>query len=317
MLDISVIIPVYNTGKYLKKSIESALPREGQNIELIVVDDGSTDNSATICDDLRRKYPEIIKVIHKTNGGLSDARNVGIDNSHGRYLLFLDSDDMFANGLYDWIITKLNYNFDIIEFDCLQVKKRKNMRARVKNKSEILSAGEEIERLLKNKIGDQICRRAYKKELFNDIKFPKGKHYEDMFTYYKLVLKSNYILSTTSQYYIYYIANPTSITNTINEKNMMDLFEAVNEKCKGVTPFCVKNGINMAYIEYYKRFYYTYIYHKVKKYGLSNELSDYISAYLNENNDYNFFENKDYIFNSRVLLKTWIYYEVSHLFGLM
>ena len=122
MLDISVIIPVYNTGKYLKKSIESALPREGQNIELIVVDDGSTDNSATICDDLRRKYPEIIKVIHKTNGGLSDARNVGIDNSHGRYLLFLDSDDMFANGLYDWIITKLNYNFDIIEFDCLQVK---------------------------------------------------------------------------------------------------------------------------------------------------------------------------------------------------
>lgn len=317
MLDLSVIIPVYNTEKYLKKSIESALPREGQNIELIVVDDGSTDNSATICDDLHKKYPELINVIHKTNGGLSDARNVGIKNAHGKYLLFLDSDDMFADGLYDWLITQLNYNYDIIEFDCLQVKKRKTMHAKVYNKSEILSSADEIERLLKNKIGDQIGRRAYKKELFNDIKFPKGKSYEDMFTYYKLVLKSNNILSTASQYYLYYISNPTSITNTVNEKNMMDLFEAVNEKCNGVTSFCINNGINTTYIEYYRRFYYTYIYHKIKKYGLSNELSDYIRAFLNENNDYNFLKNKDYIFNNRVLLKTWIYYEVSHLFGLM
>lgn len=317
MPDLSVIIPVYNTEKYLEQCIVSALPREDQNIELIIVDDGSTDNSATICDNLQRKYPEIIKVIHKANGGLSDARNVGMDRANGKYLMFLDSDDMFAEGLYDWIIAKLNYNFDIIEFDCLQIKNRRDIPTRIKSNSEILSVADEIERLLKNKIGDQIGRRAYKKELFNDIKFPKNKSYEDMFTFYKIVLKSKSILSTKSQYYIYYISNPTSITNTINEKNMINMFEAVNEKCKGVAQFCANNGIDANYIEYYRRFYYAYIYHKLKKYSLHNELSVYIRNYLNNNNNYNFLRNRDFIFNNTILLKTWIYYEVNHLFGLM
>ena len=317
MPDLSVIIPVYNTERYLERCIVSALPRESQNIELIIVDDGSTDSSASICDNMQKKYPETIEVIHKTNGGLSDARNVGIDHANGKYLLFLDSDDMFAEGLYDWIIAQLNYNFDIIEFDCLQIKNRRAIPKSIRYQSEIISAADEIEKLLKNKIGDQICRRAYKKELFDNIKFPMNKSYEDMFTYYKLVLKSKRILSTKSQYYIYYISNPTSITNTINEKNMVNLFEAVNEKCNGVEQFCENNGIDTDYIEYYRRFYYAYIYHKLKKYGLGNELLTYIRDYLKDNNEYNFVKNRDFIFNNSILLKTWVYYEVNHLFGLM
>lgn len=317
MPDLSVIIPVYNTERYLERCIVSALPRENQNIELIIVDDGSTDSSASICDNMQKKYPETIEVIHKTNGGLSDARNVGIDHANGKYLLFLDSDDMFAEGLYDWIIAQLNYNFDIIEFDCLQIKNRRAIPKSIRYQSEIISAADEIEKLLKNKIGDQICRRAYKKELFDNIKFPMNKSYEDMFTYYKLVLKSKRILSTKSQYYIYYISNPTSITNTINEKNMVNLFEAVNEKCNGVEQFCENNGIDADYIEYYRRFYYAYIYHKLKKYGLGNELLTYIRDYLKDNNEYNFVKNRDFIFNNSILLKTWVYYEVNHLFGLM
>lgn len=317
MPDLSVIIPVYNTERYLERCIVSALPRENQNIELIIVDDGSTDSSASICDNMQKKYPETIEVIHKINGGLSDARNVGIDHANGKYLLFLDSDDMFAEGLYDWIIAQLNYNFDIIEFDCLQIKNRRAIPKSIRYQSEIISAADEIEKLLKNKIGDQICRRAYKKELFDNIKFPMNKSYEDMFTYYKLVLKSKRILSTKSQYYIYYISNPTSITNTVNEKNMVNLFEAVNEKCNGVEQFCENNGIDADYIEYYRRFYYAYIYHKLKKYGLGNELLTYIRDYLKDNNEYNFVKNRDFIFNNSILLKTWVYYEVNHLFGLM
>lgn len=317
MPDLSVIVPVYNTEKYLKQCVESALPREDQNIELIIVDDGSTDNSAPICDNMQRQYPETIKVIHKTNGGLSDARNVGIDHANGKYLLFLDSDDMFAEGLYDWIIAQLNYNIDIIEFDCLQVKNRKAIPTGIRYQSEIISAADEIERLLKNKIGDQIFRRAYKKELFDDIKFPMNKSYEDMFTYYKLVLKSKRILSTKSQYYIYYISNPTSITNTINEKNMVNLFEAVNEKCNGVEQFCENNGIDADYVEYYRRFQYAYIYHKLKKYNICSDQADYIRNYLSSNNHYNFIKNRGFVFNNRILLKTWVYYEINHLFNLM
>lgn len=320
MIDISVIIPIYNSETYLNQCIISALPREGQNIELILVDDGSTDNSATLCDHLQKKYPKLIKVIHKANGGLSDARNTGIANASGRYLMFLDSDDMFADGLYDWIIKQLDFGYDIIEFDCLYCKNRRRISTKRTTKFEVLSATDEIERLLKNKIGDQICRRAYKRELFRNIKFPMDKSYEDMFTYYKIVLNSKSILTTKSQYYIYYISNSMSITNTISGKNMTDMFEAINKKCQDLTQFCTHSNINVDYIEYYKRFHYTYIYYKIKKYNLRSKcskLDTYLRNYLRNNNNYNFIKNKDYIFNSSTLLKTWIYYEVNHLFGLV
>lgn len=317
MPDLSVIIPVYNTEKYLEQCVVSALPREDQNIELILVDDGSTDSSSVLCDDFQKKYPSIVRVIHKANGGLSDARNVGIDNANGRYLMFLDSDDMFTNGLYDWILDQLDSGYDIIEFNFFYCRDRNHITPTISSRCKMLTAADEIERLLKNEVGDQICRRAYKRSLFRDIKFPKGKSYEDMLTYYRIVLNSKRILSTDSQYYIYFTANSSSITNTINEKTMADLFEAVNAKCEGVTQFCADNRIDADYIEYYRRFQYAYIYHKLKKYNICGGLADYIRNYLSNNNHYNFVKNRGYVFNSLVLLKTWVYYEINHLFKLM
>ena len=89
---ISVIVPVYNVEKYLEKCLNSLVNQTYQNIEIIVVDDGSTDNSGRIADDFALKY-DIIKVIHTKNGGLSAARNVGIENAGGEYIAFVDSDD--------------------------------------------------------------------------------------------------------------------------------------------------------------------------------------------------------------------------------
>lgn len=317
MPDLSVIIPVYNTEKYLKQCIVSALPQKGQNIELILVDDGSTDNSSVLCDDFQKKYPEIVRVIHKANGGLSDARNVGIEKAKGKYLMFLDSDDMFASGLYDWIIGLLNFGYDIIEFEFFYCKDRNHISPKISSKCKTLSASDEIVRLLKNKAGDQICRRAYKRSLFKDIRFPTGKTYEDMFTYYRIVLNSQSILTSNSQYYIYYLSNSESITNTFNEKNLESMFEAVNAKCKGVSQFCEDNKISKDYIEYYRRFQYAYIYHKLKKYNICSGLVDYIRDYLSNNNHYNFVRNKGFIFSNPTLLKTWVYYEINHLFNLM
>jgi glycosyltransferase involved in cell wall biosynthesis len=317
MPDLSVIIPVYNTEKYLEQCIVSALPQKGQNIELILVDDGSTDNSSVLCDDFQTKYPEIVRVIHKANGGLSDARNAGIEKAKGKYLMFLDSDDMFASGLYDWILGLLNFGYDIIEFDFFYCKDRNRISPKFSSKCKTLSASDEIIRLLKNKVGDQIGRRAYKRSLFKDIRFPTGKTYEDMFTYYRIVLNSQSILTSNSQYYIYYLSNSESITHTFNEKNLESMFEAVNAKCKGVSQFCADNRISKDYIEYYRRFEYAYIYHKLKKYNICSGLVDYIRDYLSNNNHYNFVRNKGFIFNSPTLLKTWVYYEINHLFNRM
>lgn len=98
IMKFSIIIPVYNVKKYLKDSIESVLRQEYQNYELIIVDDGSTDGSSEICDKYREKS-KTIKVIHKTNGGLSDARNFGLNVATGDYILFLDSDDLLADNI--------------------------------------------------------------------------------------------------------------------------------------------------------------------------------------------------------------------------
>ena len=91
---VTIIIPVYNVEKYLREAIDSAINQTYKNLEIILIDDGSTDNSGKICDEYA-KLGDRIKVIHKINGGLSDARNAGLDNATGKYIMFLDSDDFF------------------------------------------------------------------------------------------------------------------------------------------------------------------------------------------------------------------------------
>lgn len=103
MSKLTVIIPVYNTEKYLKRCIESVINQTFLDLEIILVDDGSTDQSASICDDYARRDNRI-KVIHKTNGGLSDARNTGIKEATSEFISFVDSDDWLALDIYDYTI---------------------------------------------------------------------------------------------------------------------------------------------------------------------------------------------------------------------
>ena len=93
---ISIVVPVYNVEKYLMDCVESLLVQTYKYIEIILVDDGSSDGSALICDEYEKKY-DTVRVIHKTNGGLSDARNTGLKNAAGRYICFIDSDDVVAS----------------------------------------------------------------------------------------------------------------------------------------------------------------------------------------------------------------------------
>ncbi|EHZ61025.1 glycosyl transferase 2 family protein [Streptococcus pneumoniae GA47210] len=97
---ISIVVPVYNVEKYLKKSIESILNQTYQNIEILLVDDGSTDSSGKICESFSKVDPRI-RVFHKENGGLSDARNFGIEQMKGQYVAFIDSDDYISKD-YVW-----------------------------------------------------------------------------------------------------------------------------------------------------------------------------------------------------------------------
>ena len=105
-MDISIIIPVYNVEKYLKYTLDSVIKQNTSNFEVILIDDGSKDNSGKICDEYRKKY-DFIKVIHKKNEGVSIARNTGLKEAKGKYIMFLDSDDLLTDGILNIIKEKI------------------------------------------------------------------------------------------------------------------------------------------------------------------------------------------------------------------
>lgn len=304
---LSIIIPVYNVQKYLKRCVESVILQCDKDIEIILVDDGSKDLSGDICDKYAKEYPNIITAIHKTNGGLSTARNVGLDYAKGRYVFFLDSDDCVTEYFIQSIKNKLvSDKYDIIEFECCWEREfNKYMPKKHLNRGRDLSAGQCIENILKNKMGNQICLRVYKKKLFHNIRFPIGKNYEDISTNYKLILNASKIFHLESELYIYNITNVNSITKKNNITNMNDMYMAVNELCHGVSEFCQRENIDMIYVEYYKRQSYIYIILKLMNLGKEAEkLQTEILTYLQNNNYYNLFKYRYYDW------KRWLYFEM-------
>lgn len=212
---ISVIVPVYNTHKYLKRCVESICIQSYKNLEIILVDDGSTDGSSDLCDSLAKKDNRI-KVIHKKNSGLSDTRNVGIKNSSGSILSFIDSDDYIENNMYKHMLEKMTSNeCEIAICGWYVVKNGNRVKSNFKSEPKILTREEGIDKLLCNNSFDNfMCNKIFSKELFNDIAFPVGKKMEDLATLYKLINKSNKIYLDGIPYYNYFIRED-SITNNL------------------------------------------------------------------------------------------------------
>ena len=123
---ISVIVPIYNTEKYLARCIESILCQTYTNLEIILVDDGSTDKSGDICDFYARKDNRV-KVVHKKNGGLSDARNYGLKYATGEYISFVDSDDYITENLYTDLLPYMEQKYDMIKFKIAKVDEQGNV----------------------------------------------------------------------------------------------------------------------------------------------------------------------------------------------
>lgn len=201
---ISIIIPIYNTGKYLKRCVDSVLAQTYQNIEVILVNDGSTDESSNICE-WYKKQDKRVKVIHKKNGGVSSARNAGLENATGDYIGFVDSDDWVNKEMYEILLKAIkDTNSDVATLDYILVNNQKGYINRVsKNIKYKLYKDKEIlkEYLLEGtKSGSYSCwRKLYKRRLFENIRFPEGKINEDIITNYKVLknakqhVKINYV----------------------------------------------------------------------------------------------------------------------------
>ena len=200
---ISVIVPIYNVKKYLEECISSIINQTYKNLEIILVDDGSKDNSPRICDEISKKDSRI-KVIHKENGGISDTRNVGISNSTGKYIQFIDSDDFMEDNMIETLhkdivengadVTMCSYYLfkDGIKTTDATYEKE------IYNKEQILQ-----EILLDEKIRSYAWNKLFKRNLFDGIKFPKGKVFEDIYIIPLVLEKAEKVVFNNIPLYYY------------------------------------------------------------------------------------------------------------------
>lgn len=234
MPKISVIVPVYNVEKYVHRCIDSIINQTYKDIEIILVDDGSTDKSGEICDDYA-KLDTRIKVIHKKNGGLSDARNIGIENSTGEYISFVDSDDYIH---YDMIkclyinIKEYKANISICGYEKTYCDNMKNIGAVELKDIQCLNNVEAIHLLFDENLDSNFVvawGKLYQRKLFKDIIYPINKIHEDEFTTYKLLYTSKKIVYDSTQLYYYYQRNDSIMNREFNEKRL-DVFDAFFEQ---------------------------------------------------------------------------------------
>lgn len=234
--EISIIVPVYNVEKYLKRCIDSILNQSFENFELILVDDGSTDNSGKIVDEYK-SIDKRIRVIHKKNGGQGSARNRGLDIAKGNYIGFVDSDDWIHRDMYKCMYKFITEdNTDIVQVDHDIVKEY------IPDEKCNLS---DIEVICIDNIIDKFTgcnpfeilpfifpvNKLYKKQIWKELRFPEGKFAEDLRVIYKIYFKVSKFKSIDFKFYNYYMSPNSSTRGEFNIKKLEDI-EAWEEMFK-------------------------------------------------------------------------------------
>lgn len=229
---ISVIVPVYNVEQYLERCVESIINQTYKNLEIILVNDGSTDNSGKLCDELAKK-DDRIKVIHKENGGLSDARNTGIEVAESELIGFIDSDDYIDKDMYEVLYNNLRTTNSDLSMCGLYDVFNNIIPSQVKQVDILeLTSQEAIKMVMEAKIlSVTAVNKLYKKELFSDLKFELGKIAEDAFIMIKLLDKCEKVVATNEKKY-YYIHRENSITTQKFSPKFLNVIEAYEQNYK-------------------------------------------------------------------------------------
>lgn len=217
---VSIIVPVYNTQIYLERCIKSLLNQEYTNIEIILIDDGSSDNSLFICE--RYKKDDRVVVIHQENSGVSMARNKGLDRARGDYISFVDSDDFVSPYFISHAVDKMERcQADIVLFDFYQIKNNKSaipvpdFHKRYGN--ELKNGNIDIKKLLiADFIPNYMWNKLFKRSLWDTIRFPIQYKYEDLFILMYILNKAEIIVYLPERLYYYNRDNVGSITSFIS-----------------------------------------------------------------------------------------------------
>ena len=232
---ITIIVPIYLVEKYLDKNLQSIINQSYKNLEIILVNDGSPDNCPTICDQYAINDPRI-KVIHKINGGLSSARNAGLDISTGKYVLFVDSDDSITEECIEVLYNSLKKTNSQIAVGNILIVNSEDFTQKkelvLNETTQVLSSKEAILNIYTEGLKLQfitVWGNLYEMDLFKTLRFPVGKINEDEFLNYKLFFLSKRIVYTPHKIYNYLI-RIDGIMKSSYSLNRLDFLEALEER---------------------------------------------------------------------------------------
>ena len=280
---ISVVLPIYNVEKYLEKCIETVLKQTYSNLEIILVDDGATDSSPQICDRYE-KIDDRIRVIHKTNGGLSDARNAGTDAATGEYITYIDSDDYVTETYVEYLyslIEKYQTKMSLCTHTIVFEGGREVSLG--EGGQEVLGTEKCLERMLYHDVIDTSAwAKMYAIDFAREIKYPKGKLFEDIGTTYQFFLASGEIACGYEPQYFYNVRKNSIVTGAFNEKKF-DMIEMTDKMAKEVGERfpALKDAIVRRQV--YARFSTLNQMQDVKNYEVQKkELIDYIKKHAKE-----------------------------------
>ena len=224
-MKLSIIIPIYNVEDTLRRCLESVLGQMDDRMEVIIVDDGSTDTSGQIAEQMTAGRTDC-RLIRQANKGLSAARNAGIKAATGEYITFTDSDDFVARGTYTALLAVLEEHpaYDILEYPVMEHYGHPTKQHLLTFPDAVVGSIRDYW-LCGGHLHTYACNKLYRRELFADIHFPEGKAFEDAYTY-PLLLQRAKVVATTSVGRYYYCHNDRGITAQAGGKELTDLLEA-------------------------------------------------------------------------------------------
>ncbi len=252
---ISVIVPVYNVGPYLKRCLDSILSQTYRNLEIILVDDGSTDNSGAICDEYK-KLDKRVLVIHKENEGVSKARNVGMDISKGEYLTFVDSDDYIEPNMYEELYSSIEReSADLAVCGFRQV--RVNGEQKVNDASITIDWAKE--NIINNYFTEGVIKelmyspwnKLFRKETLKELRFnTKYRLGEDILFIFEFVEKMQKMVYVNGAFYHYMMHENSAMTSSFSAKRFDYIFvvDILLEKCKRLYPQAYNNALRWAFL---------------------------------------------------------------------
>lgn len=240
MPKLSVIVPVYKVEKYIHKCVDSILNQTFTDFELILVDDGSPDNCGRICDEYAKKDSRV-RVIHQENGGLSAARNTGIQNAKAEFITFVDSDDYIDADMYEYMLQYMKANnLDLLCSDTKQVRGDKVKINYLFDGDMLFDHDEGLEDILVGKIDNAAWNKVYKTEIVKQHGYPERRIYEDVATTYKYFSHCERTGYARKAFYNYRKDNSGSIVaNSFNSKARYDCFLGYKERYE----YAVKNNL--------------------------------------------------------------------------